>query len=53
MAFLAAKAFDFSHGQALHADERQSLSDLLQLEGLDDGGNHSHKTSLRSEAAGR
>jgi hypothetical protein len=42
MAFLAAKTLDFGHGQTIHPTLGQGLAHFLELEGLDDGGNHFH-----------
>src|SRR5205823_6403307 len=36
MSFLPSEALDFGHGDALHADRRQSLADFVELERLDD-----------------
>ena len=45
MAFLTAKAFDFSNSDTLHANLREGLADLIQLERLDDGGDEFHGCS--------
>jgi hypothetical protein len=42
VAFLAAKALDFGHGDALHADGAQGFPHFIKLEGLDDGCHHFH-----------
>jgi hypothetical protein len=45
MAFLTAEAFDFSNSDALNPDLGQSLTDFVQLEGFDDGGDEFHGCS--------
>ena len=42
VALLPAEALDLGDGDALHADRRQGLADLVELERLDDGGNQFH-----------
>ena len=42
VALLAAETLDLGDGDALHADPRQGLADLVELERLDDGGDKLH-----------
>src|SRR5207244_1589548 len=49
VSFLPTEALHLRHGDALHADRRQGLADLVELEGLDDCGYEFH-AGLRSAA---
>ena len=42
MAFLAAISLDFRHRESVNADGGQGVTDLFQLEWLDDGHNNFH-----------
>src|SRR5215211_366932 len=42
LAFLAAEALHFADGQALDAERRQRIADVVQLERLEDGHDHFH-----------
>ena len=42
VALLPAEALDLGDGDALHADRREGLAHLVELERLDDGGNEFH-----------
>src|SRR6267154_1356889 len=42
LALLPAEAFHFAHRQALDAERRQGVPDLVQLEGLEDRHDHFH-----------
>jgi len=43
---LAAKSFNFSHGDALHPNRGERFSHFVQLKGLDDGGYKFHGFSF-------
>jgi hypothetical protein len=43
VSLLPTEAFHFRDGNALDANRRERLADLVELEWLDDGGNEFHK----------
>jgi len=51
VAFLAPKTFDFSHRNAIDADFRQRFPHVVELEWLDDGGDHFHLSSAPGDCA--
>jgi hypothetical protein len=51
MAFLAAKALDFSNRYSFAADFGQGVLNFLKLEGLDDGNNQFHEKKESSTDA--
>jgi hypothetical protein len=46
VAFLAAKAFDFRHGNALNSDIGQSRANVIQFKGLDNRNDQFHADGL-------
>src|SRR5688572_23136651 len=46
MAFLTPESLHLGHGDALHADRRQRLAHLVELEGFDDCGNKFHSVPM-------
>ena len=53
LTLLPAEALHLRDGEALHAERRERLSDVVQLEGLDDGYNQLHVSALSYGSLGR